>query len=173
MPIEPSLGRVVMWSEVIGGMLRMQFLFDLLIPLERDGRLTSEQFKEILALASLWSHRDGASGLESVERALAERGIMEPAAFRTMVRRAVPLSDTIRYTQMGHPETILIGSVTDLPVEDQAAFEAIVEHLAPTWSGDDWSPDIAVDLGELLSRMPLKSEGEIVGLERSRDRLSR
>lgn len=168
-----SLGRVVMWSEVIGGMLRMQFLFDLLIPLERDGRLTLEQFREILAPASLLSHRDGASGLESVERALAERGIMEPAAFRAMVRRAVPLSDTIRYTQMGHPETILIGSVTDLPLEDQAAFEAIAEHLAPTWSGDDWSPDIAVDLGELLSRMPLTPEGEIVGLERSRDRLSR
>lgn len=157
-----DLGRVVMWSEVIGGMLRMQFLFDLLMPLEHDGRMTQEQFRDVLAKASLRGQRNGAAGLTTMEQALATFGIMEPPAFRAMVRRAVPLSDTIRYAQMGHPETILIGSVTDLPLEHQTAFAEMRDQLSPTWSGDDWSPDIAVDLGELISGMPRRSEGDIV-----------
>lgn len=130
------------------------------------GRITSDQFTEILPVASLWAHRNGAIGLDNMEQALAERAILEPSAFREMVRRAVPLSDSIRYAQIGHPETILIGSASDLPVEHQAEFEAIADQLTPNWSGDDWSPDIAVDLGELMRGMPLALQGDITGFQR-------
>ena len=143
-------------------MLRLQFLFDLLIPMQRDGRMTQELFQDVLSKASLWGQRNGATGLTVMEQELATSGIMEPPEFRAMVRRAVPLSDTIRYAQMGHPETILIGSLTDLPVEHQTAFAEVRDQVSPTWSGDDWSPDIAVDLGELMSGMPRSSEGDIV-----------
>lgn len=155
LPIACSdLGRVVMWSELVGGMLRMQFMFDLLIPLELAGSISAEQFHEILPTGSLWANRNGAQGLAYIEQALAEQGVMAPAAFRTMVRRAVPLSDTIRYIQMGHPETILIGSVENLPEDLRGAFAEDADKMVPTWSGDAFSPDAAVEYGDLISRLP-------------------
>jgi hypothetical protein len=165
-----DLGRVVMWSEIVGGMLRMQFLFDLMIKLEQDGTLTSEQFHEILPVGSLWADRNGAQGLAYIEQALAERGIMEGGPFRSLVRRMVPLSDTIRYTQMGHPETILIGSVADLPEEVRGAFDDIVDHLAPTWEGKGFSPDAAVEYGDLLSGLPNSLLNSISATQGSRDK---
>ena len=64
---------------------------------------------------------------------LAERGIADEERLRRRIRGAVPMSDTIRYVQLGNPETILIGDLVDLPEEVQAEFAGSEDAIRPVW----------------------------------------
>ena len=53
--------------------------------------------------------------------------------FTNHLRSTVASSDTIRYAQMGNPETILIGSVEDLPAAVRAKLPLPASLMAPVW----------------------------------------
>ena len=126
-------GRVVRWSEVIGGMLRLQLFTDVMRPKGERDIITEEQYLELAPRAGYLASLGGGSWIPWLAGELAERGIMDEAELRTRIARALPLSDTIRYAQMGNPETILIGSLVDLPAEVRAQFEGNESGLEPRW----------------------------------------
>ena len=45
--ITSDKGRAVLWSEVMSGMLRLQLVYDLVMPLSTEGKISAEDYKEI------------------------------------------------------------------------------------------------------------------------------
>lgn len=127
-------GRVVRWSEIAGGMLRMQFLTDLLHPRGRpDDWLDQKAWFEIGMRAGYMAGRGGDEWIRWTGRELEVRGVANEEQLRRRIRRTVPQSDTIRYTQLGNPETILIGDLADMSEEAKAEFAGAEQALRPVW----------------------------------------
>jgi hypothetical protein len=127
-------GRVVRWSEIAGGMLRMQFLSDLLHPRGGpDDWLDEAAWFEVGPRAGFLAARGGDEWIRWVGKELQDRGVADEERLRRRIRRAVPMSDTIRYAQLGNPETILIGDLADLSDEAKAEFAGFEEALRPVW----------------------------------------
>lgn len=100
--------RAIVWSEVIGGMLRMQLLTDLLRPLAVLGHLTEEKRRQIHTLGNVEINSGKSAWYEEVINLVAVETSLEPDAIRNVFRKAISLSETIRYVHMGNPESILI-----------------------------------------------------------------
>jgi len=130
------LGRVVRWSEVVGGMLRMQLLTDILKPALLADKIRPDDYHDLLAKANFHANGEGREAIDYLEREVVARGIFSAEDFREVVTNTIPGSDTIRYAQMGNPETILIGSIEDLPAELQAQFEGFGPAMAPIWRNE-------------------------------------
>lgn len=129
-----NFGRVVRWSEVAGGMLRMQFVTDALRPRGKTSDLMTDKLWEELAPKAMYlAGRAGTGWIRWFGEELEKRGVSDPAAVTNRVRDAVPFSDTIRYTQMGNPETILIGELKDLSDEARSEFKGLDSELRPQW----------------------------------------
>lgn len=129
-----TYGRVVRWSEIAGGMLRMQFLSDVLHPRGGpDDWLDEAAWFEVGPRAGYLAGRGGDEWIRWVGKELQDRGIADEERLRRRIRRAVPMSDTIRYTQLGNPETILIGDLVDLSDEAKAEFAGSEDALRPVW----------------------------------------
>lgn len=135
LPLIPSVyGRVARWSEIIGGMLRMQFLSDAIAPLgKKRSFMSMEQWLEIGPRAQDAAMRGGTGWIPWLGEELEKQGIADEPALRERIQRAIPLSDTIRYAQMGNPETILIGSLRDMSSEVNAIFGGHELELEPVW----------------------------------------
>lgn len=127
------LGRVIRWSEVVGGMLRMQLVTDILRPLLVEGKVSAADYATIHLEANIRAHVSGRAALDYLEDELVRLGIYDTATFKRAARLAIATSDTIRYAQMGNPETIIIGSVGDLPLDLQIKFEPMREAMTPHW----------------------------------------
>jgi hypothetical protein len=116
------------------------------------GSLDQELFQVILEEVSPLAGRSLETALVSLEQALFQRGIAEPAEVRTIVQDLVPVTDVIRYVQLGNPETITIGSIEDLPegmrgtAEDHAA-------LAPKWRFGKERPANTFDTMEMTGQV--------------------
>lgn len=100
--------RAIVWSEVIGGMLRMQLLSDLLRPLAQLGHLTEEKRREIHAFGNIQINKRNNDWYEDVINMAAAESSLAPSVVRDVFCKAISLSDTIRYVQIGNPEYILI-----------------------------------------------------------------
>jgi len=108
-----------------------------------DGRLQWDDYHAVLSRANFHANGEGRHGLDYLERELVARGIFTNEKFRETLRLTIPRSDTIRYAQMGSPETILVGSVEDLPAEVCAQFAAFGSAVTPIWR-DEPELDISV-----------------------------
>ncbi|HET9639344.1 MAG TPA: CHAT domain-containing protein [Allosphingosinicella sp.] len=128
-----ALGRVVRWSEVVGGMLRMQFITDVVRPMLVAGEISQEDYETIVAEANLLAHGTLRRALDYLQGELIERGVLDAETFAERVRLAIAGSDTIRYAQLGSPETILIGSIQDMPAELHDRFAPMGSGLTPVW----------------------------------------
>lgn len=126
-------GRVVRWSEVVGGMLRMQLLTDILKPALDTKRIEWTDYQAVMSKANLFANDNGQMALEQMERDVLARGLFSAEEFRDAVSLVIPQSDTIRYAQMGSPETILIGSVGDMPEPVQKTLRPYGSAAAPVW----------------------------------------
>jgi hypothetical protein len=160
LPIAMSfLGRVVRWSEVVGGMLRMQLLTDILKPALLAGKIAADDYHDVLAKANFHANGEGRGAIDYLEREVVARGILGVDDFREVVRLAIPASDTIRYAQMGNPETILIGSLEDLPPEVQAQFAGFGSAAAPIWRDEQRLDMSAIATAAETIRRVRESEG--------------
>lgn len=89
----------------------MQFVTDALCPRGRDDDLmTPEVWAELAPHAMYMAGRAGSAWIQWFGNALQKRGVCDVDALTRRVHATVPFSDTIRYAQMGNPETILIGT---------------------------------------------------------------
>lgn len=121
-------GRITRWSEVVGGMLRMQLVTDLLRPLLSAKCISQDRYDALHTRASFHAHYSGAGAVKFLEEELSKL-----VDFPKHLRSTVASSDTIRYAQMGSPETILIGSVEDLPAAVRAKLPLQASLMAPVW----------------------------------------
>lgn len=121
-------GRITRWSEVVGGMLRMQLVTDLLRPLLSAETIAQDRYDALHARASFHAHYSGAGAIGYLEQELSDL-----VDFSNHLRSTVASSDTIRYAQMGSPETILIGSVDDLPAAVRTKLPFPASFMAPVW----------------------------------------
>ncbi len=107
-------GRAVVWSEVIGGMLRMQLITDLLRPYLARNLLTREAYEHIHAAGNMAINTHRPDWFEFVAGLTAERVSLSPGQVPDDFRARLPFSDTIRYIQIGNPETILIDDASTM-----------------------------------------------------------
>jgi hypothetical protein len=104
-------GRSLLWSEVVGGMLRMHVVTDFLRPLT-SGMLTAQNYERITTLANHAINSGNQRWYEEVAKIVADHAGMTLEGVRTAFEHSIPYSDTIRYVQIGSPETILITDST-------------------------------------------------------------
>lgn len=107
-------GRAIQWSEIAGGMLRMQLLTDLLHPYAAQKLLNQETFEHIHLQGNLAINSGHPNWFESVVGQTAEHLSLPPDQVTGQFQTLVPFSDTIRYVQTGNPETILVDDVSTM-----------------------------------------------------------
>lgn len=138
-------------------MLRHQFQYDLLQSLDKEGLIPEALFMKLAAWGRYWSEFNGTDGLAKLAHAIEAEGIMDTDAFFERVLRTVPLSDAIRYTQLGNPETIWIGSVGDLPEDAQEPFAKFESELVPSWASDGVTNDLLIDFNDAIGMLNEKT----------------
>ena len=127
-PIIKMAGRTVLWSEVIGGLLRMKMSTDLANPFLKSGKISPENYRELRQQANLRINLGDFDWYEWQVAELAERCHLTAAEVETCAGEAIAVSDAIRYVQMGNPESITIGTTEDLPDAIQAELaDAVAE----------------------------------------------
>ena len=118
-------GQAVVWSEVVGGMLRMQLLSDLLRPCLAKNLFSFDDYKEIHTAGNIAINTRRSDWFELVVGMVAERGSLLPNQVRGHFRAVLPFSDTIRYIQIGNPETVLVDDASTMQrVEAELALGA-------------------------------------------------
>ena len=98
----------VQWSEVIAGMLRMQLLTDLLRPYHNRGLLTRAQYEDLHLRGNVAINERRDDWFELVQDWTANLLSQPLDAVSQDFLSRIANSDTIRYIQMGDPETILV-----------------------------------------------------------------
>lgn len=102
-------GRALQWSEIVGGMLRRQFVTDIVRALVQANHLDDAQSEEIQRIGGWQIECKNKDWLDDVIEAVADLSALSHDNVRSYVQATLPLSETIRYVQIGNPETILIG----------------------------------------------------------------
>lgn len=155
LPLMPrNLGRVVRWSEFVGGLLRAHFIMGVVFRLAAMGVMSKSGEEDFLTQVLMSARfRTGTQALDQLEAELVERGLIDVAGLTDIVSRVVSTSDSIRYVQLGNPETILIGTIGDLPPEVQGPLEA-VGPAAPVWKLGNEPPEGVVDVMQVLGQAP-------------------
>lgn len=149
-----DVGRVVRWSEFIGGILRSHFIMDVFMQIATARKMDPKVFDEFLPrvlLAARFS--TGEVALEMLEVELLKRGLVDSQTISSIVRHVVATSDSIRYIQLGNPETIMIGSVEDLSASAKEEFDDM-EVPPPVWKFDGNQKADEVDVMEILGYKP-------------------
>lgn len=103
-----AYGRAIQWVEVVSGMLRMQLLTDILDRFASAGHLSTLDRNRIHTLGNTEINALNPDWLDEVETQIASSAKLAKADVMSRVDDAIPLSDTIRYIQVGNPESILV-----------------------------------------------------------------
>jgi len=119
-----DFGRVVSWSEVASGMLKMTLLTDFLHRLQAAKLLTLDQYIAVHMDGNgfINIHTDNAP-FEKVIRALVALGLPENQV-RSEFRTAIACSSAISYVQLGRPETIIFDTEERLTKQGMELHEA-------------------------------------------------
>ena len=110
--LEPAIsvrGQPISWTEVIGGMLRMQLLTDYLRSLLKTKLITDEVFKKVHNAGNIAINSLSENPFEDVLKLLVENGVDERKA-RLQLSNAPALSSALAYLNVGRSDTILIDT---------------------------------------------------------------
>jgi hypothetical protein len=117
--------RFLTWTEIVGGMLRMQAVSDLLKPMIGK-RLNEQQYHQIHTdLNKSINIEEDRDWLGSLINLVANQTGLGTREIHSMFRRAIPYSETIRYIQIGNPESILIGSEAVLQEQENLVLRSL------------------------------------------------
>ncbi|RWO41382.1 CHAT domain-containing protein [Mesorhizobium sp.] len=103
-------GRAVLWSEVMAGMLRLQVVYDLLMPLLVERRLSKQQYADINTQAIHATTNQEPDWWDDALKRVGSILNLDADGISALGRKVVATSDAIRYTQVGNPERIVIKS---------------------------------------------------------------
>lgn len=101
-------GRALRWTEVVGGMLRMQAVTDILHGLIQESILAEDEFERCAMIGNDAINSLKSDWLQRLVKAVSERAVHTEETILAKIRSLIPLSDAIRYVQVGNPESILI-----------------------------------------------------------------
>lgn len=155
LPFMPGdISRVVRWSEVVGGLLRAHFIMGIVFRLVDMQAMKEKDTAEFLPGVLLTARfKTGTQALAQLENELVSRGVVDSKVFDAIVRRVVSTSDSIRYVQLGNPETIVIGTIADLPPEHREQFAGL-GPATPVWKLGGDAPAGVIDVREAIGQAP-------------------
>jgi hypothetical protein len=97
------------WSEIMGGLLRMNYLTDMLAVLRRRGVvLTTDQWLVVTRTATDWINALDSRWPEKTFDLLARLTGENAERIATMAKKYAYFSETLKYVQLGNPEEIVI-----------------------------------------------------------------
>jgi len=111
--LEPAIsvrGQPITWTEVVGGMLRMQLLTDYLRSLLNSKLITNEIFKEIHNTGNIAINMLHDNPFEEVLKLLVESGLDDEKA-RLLLSNSPAFSSSLAYLNIGRSDTILIDTI--------------------------------------------------------------
>jgi len=102
--------RPILWSEVFGGMLRLDFLSDLMGRLERKKLVTRAAAIALRNEVNMYVHtRDPDWWPEAKQKLKAASGL-DDAAMKSLISKTIAEGDSVRYTHIGNPDLLCITS---------------------------------------------------------------
>jgi hypothetical protein len=104
-----ATGRYSSWTQVVSGMLRMQFATDLLRHLLTRKHILPGVFPALSYTANALINPHRPSWFEDLCAAICEVSGVKPENLAASVRTTLASSDVIRYIHIGAPESLLIG----------------------------------------------------------------
>jgi hypothetical protein len=117
--------RFLTWTEVVGGMLRMQAVSDLLRPMIGK-KISEQQYRQIHTdLNNSINIEEDRGWLSLLINLVANQTGLGALEIHSVFRRAIAYSETIRDIQIGNPETILIGSEAVLQEHENSALQRL------------------------------------------------
>ncbi|NLR97089.1 CHAT domain-containing protein [Rhizobium sp. P38BS-XIX] len=99
--------RAITWTEIVSGMLRMSLATEIII--ELAGEPGTDIYDELQGKANTEINGLDPSWFDKLIERLAVVRELDVSATRQLVLAAIAKSDTIRYSQLGNPETIVLS----------------------------------------------------------------
>ena len=115
-------GRALTWTEIVGGMIRMQYGTDLLRPFLSRGLLTDEQYHETHLASNTAINSGDPDWYNKLNHATAKAANLPDTEIGRRFQQLGAHSEMIKYVQLGNPETLLVATA-----ELQQRFETDIE----------------------------------------------
>ncbi|NNH41876.1 CHAT domain-containing protein [Rhizobium laguerreae] len=100
----------VLWSEVVGSMVRLDFLSELISRIQRRRAFTQEVLDELRFDVDMLIHSRDPNWWSGATKKIMQVMNLTDAEFDDFVSSALGAGDSVRYTHLGNPETICITS---------------------------------------------------------------
>ncbi len=107
-------GRGILWSEMVTGLLRMTVLSDLIMDMRAKKLIDDEQYHRIGSYGNGVINALAPDWLDRIKQAVIRETGIRPGELDRRIRAIIAKSDAIRYSQLGNPETIVIGDAGDV-----------------------------------------------------------
>ncbi len=107
-------GRGILWSEMVTGLLRMTVLSDLIMHLQAKKLIDEEQYLRIGTYGNGVINAPDPEWLDRIKQVVIRETGIRPGELDRVIRTIIAKSDAIRYSQLGNPETIVIGDAGDV-----------------------------------------------------------
>jgi hypothetical protein len=107
-------GRGILWSEMVTGLLRMTVLSDLIMDLKAKKLINQEQYHRIGTYGNGVINAPDPEWLDRIKQVVIQETGIRPGELDRVIREIIAKSDAIRYSQLGNPETIVIGNAGDV-----------------------------------------------------------
>lgn len=101
-------GRAVPWTNIVGGVLRMETATDIIRGFQLKGYYSDAQYSEILLATNMDLNPYRSDWYERLADRLKEYGV-DNAEWQKSTLEFIAQSDAIRYVHLGNPESILIS----------------------------------------------------------------
>lgn len=98
----------VLWSEVVGSMIRLDFLAELINQVQRRRLLSQEAWEELRFDVDMMIHSRDPNWWSAARTKIKEVTNLADEEFEGLVSLAIGSGDSVRYTHLGNPETICI-----------------------------------------------------------------
>jgi hypothetical protein len=109
----PEYGRAIRWTEVVGGMIRMQLMTDFLRILIDEEVLDESLYMDIAEQGNAYINCGHPAPFEAIRIFMNQNYGISEEILNDKFRMAIATSTTIAYIQIGNPETILIDTQQD------------------------------------------------------------
>lgn len=103
-------GRVINWTEVVSGLLRMQLLTDFLRRFEQRNEISHATYEEIHIAGNMAINTNNPDPFTHVATLLENKGV-DARRLKLVLETSVANSSTLSYLNIGRPETILLDTI--------------------------------------------------------------
>lgn len=100
--------RPILWSEVVGSMLRLDFLSDLIGRLEKKKKLSPRPAADLRTEVNMFVHTRDPDWWANAKARLMEVTGLEADDMARLVSKTIAEGDSVRYTHLGNPDLLCI-----------------------------------------------------------------